>query len=70
MNILFGMGMFGVVGWSVAIPTLIGIGVGIWLDTVYESEISWTLTLMAVGIAAGAALAWYWIQTETRRDGR
>ena len=28
----FGMGLFGVIGWSVMIPTLIGIAVGIWAD--------------------------------------
>ena len=28
----FGLGMFGLIGWSVAIPTLIGIALGLWLD--------------------------------------
>ena len=28
----FGLGMFGLVGWSVAIPTLIGVALGWWID--------------------------------------
>src|SRR5665648_1105894 len=28
----FGMGAFGVIGWSVMVPTVIGIAVGIWAD--------------------------------------
>ena len=28
----FGLGMFGLVGWSVAVPTLLGTVLGIWLD--------------------------------------
>lgn len=29
--------MFGIIGWAVAIPTLIGVAVGIWLDRHYPS---------------------------------
>jgi predicted F0F1-ATPase subunit/F1F0 ATPase subunit 2 len=32
-SLWFGMGMFGLVGWSVAIPTLAGIALGVWVDT-------------------------------------
>ena len=28
----FGLCMFGLVGWSVAVPTVLGIALGIWLD--------------------------------------
>ncbi|MCX7636184.1 MAG: hypothetical protein N2Z74_10630, partial [Syntrophales bacterium] len=28
----FGLGVFGIVGWSVAIPTLIGTAIGFWID--------------------------------------
>jgi len=36
-SIWFGLGMFGLIGWSVAIPTLIGVAVGIWID-IYRGE--------------------------------
>lgn len=68
-NVWFGLGMFGLVGWSVAIPTLIGIAVGAWLDgRGGESQISWTLTGLGVGLAVGCALAWWWVRQESRHD--
>ena len=64
----FGLGMFGVVGWSVAIPTLIGIALGIWIDTTWPSRFSWTLMLLMGGVILGSFNAWYWISQESRRD--
>lgn len=63
-GILFGMGMFGLVGWSVAIPTLLCLALGIWIDARYESPYSWTLMLLFVGIVLGSAIAWYWVREE------
>jgi len=63
-GIWFGLGMFGVVGWAVAIPTLIGIVVGIWLDRAYPARHSWTLTLLVLGIALGCLNAWLWVSRE------
>ena len=31
-GVWFGLGMMGLIGWSVAIPTLLGAALGIWLD--------------------------------------
>jgi len=64
----FGLGMFGLVGWSVAVPTLIGIAIGLWLDERWPGKASWTLTLLIIGIALGCLNAWYWIKQENRRD--
>jgi len=64
-GIWFGLGMFGMVGWSVAVPTLIGIAVGIWLDRTLGTRISCTISGLVLGIALGCALAWYWIKQET-----
>ena len=64
----FGLGMFGLVGWSVAIPTLIGITAGIWLDRRWPGEHSWTLTFLIIGILLGCLNAWYWIQQESKSD--
>lgn len=65
----FGLGTMGVVGWSVAIPTLIGIAIGIWLDIHYPSRISWTLTFLAIGLAVGCVNAWYWVSRQQRKIG-
>lgn len=64
----FGLGMFGLVGWSVAIPTLAGIAVGIWIDSTVGGRYSWTLMLLFVGIAVGCLNAWYWVKRESRRE--
>jgi ATP synthase protein I len=64
----FGLGMFGLVGWSVAIPTLIGIALGVWLDRRFPGAASWTLTFLIIGVAIGCLNAWYWIKQETHRD--
>lgn len=63
----FGLGMFGLVGWSVAIPTLIGILVGIWLDRRWPGDPSWTLTFLIIGVTLGCINAWYWIRQESNR---
>lgn len=65
-GIVFGMGMFGLVGWSVAIPTLLCLALGIWIDARYETRFSWTLMMLAVGIALGGTTAWYWVREESR----
>ena len=61
----FGLGMFGLVGWTVAVPTLIGAAVGIWLDREYSSRVSWTLTLLIVGVVVGCLNAWRWLSSES-----
>jgi ATP synthase protein I len=67
-SLWFGLGMFGLVGWSVAIPTLIGIAIGLWIDRTVPSPYSWTLMLLFVGVVAGCLNAWYWVKRESRDD--
>jgi len=69
-SVWFGLGMFGLVGWSVAIPTIVGIALGIYLDEHHPVDFSWTLSLLAVGVVVGCLNAWYWIQQERQRDER
>ena len=61
----FWLGMFGLVGWSVAIPSVAGIALGLWLDERYPGETSWTLTFLIIGVAVGCLNAWYWIKQES-----
>ncbi|PMB46374.1 hypothetical protein CEN41_05985 [Fischerella thermalis CCMEE 5330] len=63
-SIWAGLGLFGMVGWSVMIPTLLGIALGIWIDQRFKSPYSWTLMLLFVGVVLGCFNAWYWIQRE------
>jgi ATP synthase protein I len=67
-GLAFGLGLFGLVGWSVAIPTLIGIGLGVWIDGRSDGPYSWTLMLLVVGVTVGCLNAWFWVRKETRHD--
>jgi ATP synthase protein I len=58
----FGLGMFGVIGWSVAVPTILGIALGVYLDARSGQRYSWTLMLMFGGMLLGVANAWWWIE--------
>lgn len=64
----FGLGMFGLIGWSVALPTLAGVAIGLWLDERFPGETSWTLTLLIVGVGLGCLNAWFWVRQESNRD--
>jgi ATP synthase protein I len=67
-SIWFGLGMFGVVGWSVAVPTLLGLALGIWIDSNYPTQYSWTLMGLLIGLLVGCLNAWYWLNSEGRPD--
>lgn len=64
----FGLGTFGLVGWSVALPTLLGVALGVWLDERWPGQVSWTLTFLLIGVALGCLNAWYWVNQESRRN--
>lgn len=63
-GVWFGLGMMGLIGWSVAVPTLIGAGVGMWLDKRFPDGRSWTLALLVAGLTIGCLNAWHWVAKE------
>jgi len=65
-GVLFGLGMFGLVGWSVAVPTLAGVALGVWIDSEYPGQYSWTLMGLFAGVVLGCLNAWFWIKREGR----
>jgi ATP synthase protein I len=65
-----GLGMMGLIGWSVAVPTLLGAALGIWLDKRYPGVHSWTLTLLIIGLFTGCLNAWHWVAKEDREMRR
>ena len=65
-GVWFGLGMMGLIGWSVAIPTLLGAALGLWLDKQYPGKHSWTLALLVAGLAIGCLNAWRWVAKEDR----
>ncbi|MEM7528202.1 MAG: AtpZ/AtpI family protein [Pseudomonadota bacterium] len=61
---LRGFAVFGMVGWSIAVPTVAGALLGLWLDQRFPQSFSWTLTLLVGGAVLGALLAWRWVTRE------
>jgi ATP synthase protein I len=65
-GVWFGLGMMGMVGWSVVVPALLGAALGLWLDKKYPQSFSWTLTCLIAGLITGSVIAWYWVSKEDK----
>jgi len=71
-GVWFGLGMMGLIGWSVVVPTLLGAALGSWLDERHPGAHSWTLALLVAGLCIGCLNAWHWVAKEDKamRDER
>jgi ATP synthase protein I len=56
--------MIGVLGWTIVLPTLLGLFAGRWLDRQFHMGIFWTLGLLVVGLTIGCMLAWKRMHSE------
>jgi ATP synthase protein I len=65
-GVWFGLGMMGLIGWSVAVPTLLGAALGLWLDKHHPGKHSWTLALLVAGLMIGCLNAWRWVVQEEK----
>jgi ATP synthase protein I len=65
-GVWFGLGMMGLIGWSVVVPTLLGAALGLWLDRQHPGTHAWTLALLMAGLAIGCWNAWQWVAKEDR----
>jgi ATP synthase protein I len=65
-GVWFGLGMMGIIGWSVSVPTLLGAALGIWLDNRNPGSHPWTLALLLAGLSVGCFNAWYWVDKENK----
>jgi ATP synthase protein I len=65
-GIWLGLGMFGLVGWTVTVPTLLGVLLGLWIDRHYPGIHSWTLSFLIIGLFVGCLNAWYWVAKEEK----
>ena len=63
-GVWFGLGMMGLIGWSVVVPTLLGAALGLWLDAHYPGKHGWTLALLVAGLTLGCLNAWLWVAKE------
>jgi ATP synthase protein I len=69
-GVWFGLGMSGLIGWSVTVPTVVGALLGVWIDRTHPGAHSWTLALLVAGLVIGCANAWHWVsqQDQTMHD--
>jgi ATP synthase protein I len=65
-DVWFGLGMFGLIGWAVTIPTLLGVLLGIFIDKHFPGTHSWTLSLLVIGLCVGCLNAWRWVTKEEK----
>lgn len=63
----FGVGKMALLGWSVAMPVLVGAGLGLWLDADYPASHSWMRLLMPLGLALGCFNAWRSVSRRRRK---
>jgi len=57
-SIAHGLAWIGALGWTIAMPSLLGAFAGRWLDHILASKALWTSALLVVGLASGCAMAW------------
>ncbi len=62
----FGLGVLGVVGWSVMVPTLLGLLLGLWIDAQWPGAMPWTVLLLLAGLFVGCVNAWLWVMRQQR----
>lgn len=65
-GVWLGLGTMGLIGWSVALPTLAGAALGRWIDLCWGGAHRWTLALLVAGLTLGCFNAWHWVAKEER----
>ncbi len=67
---LRGLGAFGMIGWAIAVPTVGGAFLGLWLNRVAPQDFSWPIALILGGAVVGGMIAWNWIDKEVSDQPR
>lgn len=58
------VGLIGVVGWSVVVPMVLAVLLGLWIDRKFETGSRWTIALLLLGLCMGCLNAWRMITKE------
>jgi ATP synthase protein I len=71
LSVWSGLSFMGMVGWGFAVPVLLGIALGRWMDQHLPGHHVWMLTLLCVGVLVGGINVWRWIvRTGLVEDGQ
>ncbi len=60
------LGQIGVLGWTIVLPTLLGVLVGRLLDRLFGMHIFFSAPLLMMGAACGLWFAWKWMHRQQR----
>jgi ATP synthase protein I len=60
------LGQIGILGWSIVIPTLLGLVIGHFLDRHFGAGVFFSAPLLMIGAAFGLWSAWKWMHRQTR----
>ena len=55
------LGQIGVLGWMIAIPMLLAVFAGRWLDRTFDTNVFFSGSLLMLGAAFGLWSAWRWM---------
>lgn len=56
------LGQIGVLGWTIVVPTLLGLVLGRWLDREFATGIFFSAPLIIIGAILGFWSAWKWMR--------
>jgi ATP synthase protein I len=63
------LGQIGILGWSIVVPTLLGLALGHWLDRRFHTGVFFAAPLLMVGAGIGLWSAWKWMHRQALKDG-
>jgi len=55
------LGQIGILGWTIVVPTLLGLFIGRWLDQTFATGVFFSAPLLMIGAALGFWSAWKWM---------
>lgn len=58
------LGLIGVLGWMIVVPTLLALLLGRWLDHRFATGIFFSAPSLMIGAAVGFWLAWRWMHRQ------
>jgi ATP synthase protein I len=55
------LGQIGILGWTIVLPTLLGVFIGRWLDRTLATGVLFSAPLIMIGAIIGLWSAWKWM---------
>ncbi|WP_296706016.1 AtpZ/AtpI family protein [Rhodoblastus sp.] len=55
------LGQIGILGWTIVLPTLLGVFIGRWLDHTLATGVLFSAPLIMIGAIIGLWSAWKWM---------